>query len=171
MKLKPTKKPYSPSECFKGKNISYRDSNIDNLLQKIMPAVDGGETVSFTTKSSQTFRDMLREFTGYEDVKDEHIFSLKQIEMMLESPQDYGIGTDGYANFFPISKEYMLCASRHDDGQWSARVDELDNSDAWFAGSRLLLRNPTLSPSDPSTLESRVKSLEEDMEKIKRLFK
>ena len=144
----PATKSYSPSDCFKGKNIYYRDSDIDNWLPKEMPAIPEGDTKMFVTKSEQTFKQMFKDFTGSEEIKDEHIFSLKQIEAILEEPEKYELQTNGYANFFPISKEYMLCAYRDDDGQWPAFVDRLDRDRRWYADRRLLLRNFSLGTLD-----------------------
>lgn len=58
---------------------------------------------------------------------------------------------------------------------WSVGARSVGYADGWFAGCLVFSRNSfdtkmTLSPSDPLSLKNRVKKLEDDMEKIRKVI-
>ena len=102
--------------------------------------------------------------------------SMEEIIATLETLDD-----SVWALFYCKDKNSVLRAvsvnwNSNDDG-WYVHAYAVTNPGSWFDGGRVFSRQflnaKTLGSSDPLTLEplvARIKSLEEDMEKIKRLI-
>ena len=95
--------------------------------------------------------------------------TLDELSYLLESKE--GLLTNGYANIFYIrDKENTLWAVSAywyavDDG-WSVYADSVGSPGRWSADDRVVSRNLTLRPSDPLDLETRILTLELQVEKL-----
>jgi len=99
-----------------------------------------------------------------------HCLTGKQIDALIENAEEVGLEMTGWQNFIPTLKDgevSVVCAYWH-DGRWHRSRHGLDDGDVWLRDARLVVSNSvtwTLKPSDPSTLEARVKALEDWKEK------
>ena len=150
-------------DCFKGSKYYYRDSDIDSWLPEKQEIRKAEFNVLLITKPS-TFLEVYGE--------NPDTFSLVEIEELIKKESNLLI--DGYYNFFPVkSKEgvAVVRVGRLDDMQWDVHVSHLDYAPRWCIEARFFSRNTTstLSSSDTS-LESRVKTLEETVGKLVKII-
>lgn len=148
---------YLTTDCFKSKNIRYRDSDFDNYLRNDMPTVGGGEFSVYSWEKPITFKQMVQALlnTKVEDfsvlekqlIAGGHTFSLKQIENILErtdNGEDLGLVKDGWSNLFFIHDrdgKVVVGSARLREGRWSADVYRFGLDDAWLAERRVSFRN------------------------------
>ena len=99
-----------------------------------------------------------------------HCLTGKQIDALIENAEEVGLEMTGWQNFIPTLKDgevSVVCAFWGGSG-WNRNRLGLDRGNVWFREYRLVVSNSvtwTLKPSDPSTLEARVKALEDWKEK------
>ena len=99
-----------------------------------------------------------------------HCLTGKQIDALIENAEEVGLEMTGWQNFIPTLKDgevSVVCADWSGGGWYRFRYG-LDYDYVWHRESCLVVSNSvtwTLKPSDPSTLEARVKALEDWKEK------
>lgn len=141
---------------FRGKHIAYRDGDLDNWLQKSVPAVAEGHASSYRLDKEMSFVEMSAEHLGIEKdldlvaktlVERGKFFSPKQVDYMLvacdrgENP--FHLRTDGWANLIPIfdgASVFFLRACRSSHG-WDVYVSRLEYSFRWGVEHVVLFRN------------------------------
>lgn len=142
-------------DCFKYKNISYRDDDLDTFLPEEQKDLELGSVKSFPM--GMTFLEACEKYAGTKDEKEllKYAFTLVHIESMLEQPERYELKTDGYSNLFLVENNeggVSVVSARQLDVQWLVRVDRLGDDDEWLGGGHFFFRNLTLENSDTLTL-------------------
>jgi hypothetical protein len=154
---------YFTKDCFKGKNIAYRDRDFDNYFTEEMPEVSDGPMTTYKWEGYLTFKQMAQAFlnTSEEDlevlakklIEGNHTFSVKQIEELMNETDitetdkrvETGLLTNYWSNFFPIHDKqgniFFANVSRDDDSRWGASVHRFDYGDEWYADDRVSFRN------------------------------
>lgn len=162
-------------DCFKGENIYYRDSDLDNWLPEEWQVIEEGKVSFETFTEPMTFLQVCKEFLKTEEPKEllKYSFTLPEIEKMLDSED---LDHTGYANFFLVkekNKRVSVVYAARFGGRWYVYVSRLDYGHVWGLGGRFFFRNKPSGLSDPldtSDLETRVKDLEQQMDAIRKFL-
>ena len=146
-------------KCFTGSRWAYRDSDIDNWIQRDQPNSDACVISTLAPARNWTFVEAAAAILGIGAGTDTvplgklliehcHTITLAQAEEMVEKTErgeEIGMRADGYGNFFFVetgSKDPVSVGDVRRDGRgWEARVARLGRDARWYADSRLLVRN------------------------------